>query len=178
MTSLATLLVAHVDVAGLQRIVQRDARVVLRLDRADRMQLVLPAHTRRPDGLRIAPLRRRADRERDLVERQSVDAAAHRVIDHRLRNARHRIIVVRRERDPEIVLFGLVGGNADLPLGLAVPRLQRVVAERPVDLAVVDRLHRKVVRHEAKARTEPVTRRTPADAIVGARERERPCSIR
>ena len=166
--------VADFDIAGLQRVVEGNAGVVFRLDRTDRNAIgVAGADAAALVRLRIATGRRFGHRQRNAVDGQAGNAGGDRVVDHRHRDRRHRIIVIGREGDAEIVLVGLVGRHADLVLGAAVPDLQLVVAEWPVDEAAIDGLHLEVVRHEAKAGAEPMPRGAGADAVIGAAEGER-----
>ena len=74
---------------------------------------------------------------------------------------------------PQIFLLLDIRGNADLPLGFAIPGIQVRILDRPIhELDRTIDLHLEIVRHKPQASAEPM-RRASGDAIVGAGERPR-----
>ena len=172
--------------SGICRVIQRHGGIVFRLDRTDR------------NAIRVAgagatiPIRRGIARSRHAPDRNPGNQLSHSqepglglgqgslvqgfvdvLIRRRIRNFRHLVLVARRKFDSQICLLVYVRGNAELPLGFAVPEIEVLILDRPVDQLTVLRLHLEIVRHKPQARAEPM-RRASGDAIVSACERPRP----
>src|SRR5260370_36112604 len=90
----------------------------------------------------------------------------------RARDLRHRIPVVSRELDAEILLLFHIRRDPEFLFGLAVPRIHIVVADRPIHElrhGWVIGFHLEIGRHEPETGSEPMLR--PAgDAIIRAGE--------
>jgi hypothetical protein len=175
--------VPHLHESGVHRVVQRDGRIVFRLDRADRNAVgVAGAGTPIAIGLGIPRGRKASDanlldpvvllQEPDLIIRHGVERRADGLVCRRLRNLRHRVIF--GYLDAEELLVTLVRRYAEFHLGVAVEALQTAVIDfaRPIDELAVCRFHLEIVRDEPEAGAEPV-RGSTGDTIIVAGERAR-----
>ncbi len=63
-----------------------------------------------------------------------------------------------------------IAGDAKLALGFAVPRLEIVVRDRPVDTDAESRAQPEIIRHEPQRRAQPVPRRAADQSQIRARE--------
>jgi len=143
-----------------------DGRVVFRADRADRDAAGIAAAGRPPVAThRIAGLRCGAQ----LVLRAGKGPRIG-LVQERLRDGRHRIAGRARRTER---LVG-IAGDPDLVLGLAIERLELVVADRPVEPAAMGGAETEIVGHEAQGRAEPMPCRPADDLEIGAFEFVRP----
>ena len=167
----------HRIVFGLHRADRRAGRVALasladeRVDRAvvpqvDRAERHVAAARHAVARGRVAAHLQRVALAGE-IDAQPVDARGELLVRPARRDAPHRVVVARREGEAVVRLIGDVGGDAERGLGLAVPGLEVVVGQRPVDADAVARAQREVLRQHPQRDAEPVQRRAAGAARVG-----------
>src|SRR5258708_24571050 len=136
------------DVAGVQRLLQRNAGIIFCLDGTDRNAVGITG-TDAPALIRlgVASGGSAGNGQRNSLEVGSVDALGDSFVDQRRKYRVHGGVVTLPEGDSQVGLVGDVCGDADLFFRLALPRLDLAVPEGPVDELLVLGLHAKVIRH-------------------------------